>query len=128
MPYRDRLPVVELEAATPCAARWEAMRGDDRVRHCASCDKHVYDLASLTRDEAEALILEHDGRLCLRYFQRHDGTVMLRDCTDGMRIRMRPEQIMLWTLVILAGSVALMLVAMECARGHSFGSVGYAAR
>ncbi len=122
MPYRDKLPVLELEVATPCIARWEAMRGDDRVRRCASCDKNVYDLGSLTRAEAEALIESHDGKLCIRYFQRHDGTVILRDCVDGLRVRMRPEQITFWVLLILAGSVSLLLVAMSTARGHAFGA------
>jgi hypothetical protein len=128
MPYRDRLPVLELEIATPCTARWEDMSGDDRVRHCGSCRRNVYDLASLTRDEAEALFEQHDGTACVRYFRRYDGTVILRDCTDGMKIRMPPEQIAFWVLMILVGSVSLLMVAWSCAnRSRGFGGASLVA-
>ena len=37
------------------------MVGDERVRACGSCDKHVYNLSAMTRDEAQALIIERNG-------------------------------------------------------------------
>ena len=79
----------------------------------------------MTRQEVLDLFEQNERRACIRYFQRHDGTVLVRDCNDGIRVRMRPEQILLWVMLILVGSVSLTLVAMECARGHSLGSVGY---
>ena len=73
---RARLPVVDnIRVAAPCSASWDAMTGDDRVRACGDCQKNVYNLSDLTRDEAEALIREKEGRLCVRYFQRADGTI-----------------------------------------------------
>lgn len=122
MPYRDRLPVIELEVATPCAARWDEMTGDDRVRHCRHCNRNVYNIESLTRREVEDLFDANEQRACIRYFQRHDGTVLARDCTDGIRVRMRPEQMLLWVMLILVGSVGLTLAAMECVPGRSFGA------
>src|SRR5262245_19117449 len=62
--------------ASPCDARWDLMRGDDRSRFCEGCQKHVYNLAAMTREEAERLIVEKEGDLCARGYQRADGTLM----------------------------------------------------
>jgi hypothetical protein len=85
---RARLPVLDnLRVASPCSARWDNLVGDDRVRSCADCQKNVYNLSELTREDAEALIREREGRLCVRYFQRADGTVLFKDCPVGVRRR-----------------------------------------
>lgn len=73
----------------PCTASWEAMRGDDRVRHCLECHLDVYDLSAMTETEAEALISEREGRLCVRVTRRADGTVLTQDC-EGLRGPPRP--------------------------------------
>jgi hypothetical protein len=78
---RARLPILaNVRVATPCRAEWNEMAGDERMRHCASCDKDVFNLSSMTRDEAEALIVAKAGELCVRYYQRKDGTILLADC------------------------------------------------
>lgn len=75
------LPVLEdLVIATPCKAPWDAMAGDDRVRFCRDCRLNVYNLSAMTRAEAEALVREKEGRLCVRFFQRPDGTVLTQYC------------------------------------------------
>lgn len=82
------LPTVALDdvrVASPCSASWQAMKGDDRVRFCGSCEKNVYDLSALTRDEAEDLIRGAEGRLCVRFYRRRDGTVLTQDCPVGLR-------------------------------------------
>jgi hypothetical protein len=82
---RAKLPVLpNITVATPCRADWKQMVGDDRVRHCGSCDKDVFNLSAMTRDEAEALIIAKAGDLCARYYQRHDGTILLKDCSVGV--------------------------------------------
>jgi hypothetical protein len=60
------------------------MAGDDRTRFCGSCSKHVYNIASMTADEAKALIVETEGRVCLRIYKRKDGTVLTADCPVGL--------------------------------------------
>ena len=83
-----RLPVLDnVEIASPCGADWNAMTGDDRVRHCGSCDKQVFNISAMTRDEATALVRDNAGQVCLRYYQRADGTILLADCTIGRRRR-----------------------------------------
>lgn len=81
-----RSPLDDVRIATPCSARWQDMIGDDRVRHCEACDKDVYNIARMTRAEALALLTKGrpDG-LCVRIFERADGTVLTSDCPVGMR-------------------------------------------
>ncbi len=107
---RTKLPILpNLRVASPCGADWAAMTGDERVRHCGSCDKKVYDLSGLTRDEAESLIIEKEGKLCVRYFQRADGTILLKDCTVGAARRRRRRVIAAGAVALLAGGAALVL-------------------
>jgi hypothetical protein len=84
------LPVLENVAiAAPCKASWDAMVGDDRVRFCGQCEKNVYNLSAMPRDEAEALLAAREGKMCVRLFKRADGTVMTSDCPVGVKRRRR---------------------------------------
>jgi hypothetical protein len=78
-----------LRIASPCPAAWEGMRGDDRVRFCDSCSKHVYNVSGMTADEAVALIQTSEGQTCVRLFRRTDGTVLTADCPVGIRSALR---------------------------------------
>jgi hypothetical protein len=83
---RARGPLEDLRIASPCNQRWERMLGDDRVRHCSSCDKDVYNVAGMTRAEALQLITNQTSEgLCLRLFRREDGTVITADCPVGLK-------------------------------------------
>ncbi len=88
---RARLPVLDdVRVASPCEADWDGMVGGERVRRCGACRKDVYNLSAMTRDEAEALIVASEGRLCVRYFRRADGTILLKDdCAIGVERRRR---------------------------------------
>jgi hypothetical protein len=102
---RARLPVLDnIRVAAPCGASWDAMAGDARVRACGDCQKNVYNLSDMTRDEAEALIREKEGRLCVRYFQRADGTILLKDCAVGVKRRRRRRIAAVGAAVGLAGA------------------------
>jgi hypothetical protein len=74
----------QISIASPCQEPWDAMRGDDRVRHCERCQLNVYNFAEMTRDEVSSLLDSTNGRLCGRIFRRHDGTILLRDCPVGL--------------------------------------------
>ena len=73
-----KLEVLTIEK--PCTSSWSAMTGDDRVRHCLECHLDVYDLSAMSRDEAERVIAQHEGRVCVRFVKREDGTVLTQDC------------------------------------------------
>ena len=101
---RARLPVLDnLRVASPCTADWTKMTGDERARHCGDCKKTVYNLSGLTRDEAEALLIEKNGDLCVRYYQRKDGTILLADCEVGVKRGRRRRWIAAGAATLLAG-------------------------
>jgi hypothetical protein len=81
------LPVAlaNVSVASPCTASWDRMTGDARVRHCAECHLNVYNLSEMTRAEAERLITTREGRLCVRFYRRVDGTIITRDCPRALR-------------------------------------------
>ena len=102
-------PLDNLTVATPCHAQWSEMSGDDRARFCKLCTKHVYNLSAMSRTEAEALIVEKEGKLCVRFAKRADGTIISDNCPVGLRIardRLR------W---IGAGVAAIFAFAGSCA-------------
>jgi hypothetical protein len=101
---RAKLPVLDrIRTASPCYEPWEAMVGDERVRACARCNLDVYNLSAMTRDEAEALIVERRGNLCARYFRRIDGTILTADCPTGARGRHQRR----WIATAIATTVGL---------------------
>jgi hypothetical protein len=61
------------------------MRGDERVRFCAQCSLNVYNLSDMTRREAEGLLARAEGRLCVRFYRRPDGTILTSNCPVGLR-------------------------------------------
>src|SRR5437868_12561871 len=105
-----RLPLVleNLRIATPCTADWDEMAGDERVRFCGKCEKNVYNLSAMTREAGEALVREKEGRMCVRMYQRTDGTVLTSDCPVGVRReRLRAR---IWARVSgMAASAALVV-------------------
>lgn len=83
---RRALPMLDATSiASPCTADWDGMVGDDKVRYCGKCEKNVFNLSAMTREEAEITILAKNGDLCVRLYQRHDGTVLTQDCPVGVR-------------------------------------------
>ena len=77
MPTNSKL---QLRIATPCKAPWENMDGDERVRFCRECNRNVYNLSAMADAEARRVVAEREGRLCVRFYQRRDGTVLTSDC------------------------------------------------
>jgi hypothetical protein len=101
---RAKLPILDnIRVATPCHADWAQMTGDARARLCSQCDKHVYNISSLTRDEAEALIIEKAGQLCVRYYQRSDGTILLADCEVGKQQKRKRRLFAITAATMFAG-------------------------
>ena len=78
-------PLDRVSVASPCKADWAQMIGTDRVRFCGQCNLNVYNLSSMTRVQAESLIADTEGRLCVRFYRRVDGSILTRDCPVGLR-------------------------------------------
>src|SRR5215208_4954218 len=77
-------PLEHVKVAAPCPADWSKMVGDERARYCDRCSLHVYNLTGMTRREAEALVASTEGRLCVRFYRREDGTILTRNCPVGL--------------------------------------------
>lgn len=61
------------------------MVGSDRVRFCSQCQLNVFNLSAMSRDQAEALLVGTEGRLCVRFYRRRDGSILTQDCPVGLR-------------------------------------------
>src|SRR5262249_45938028 len=55
------------------------MTGTDQVRHCAECNRQVYDLSKMTRRQAEHLIIITQGRFCARITRGPNGDVVTQE-------------------------------------------------
>jgi hypothetical protein len=73
----------QVRVASPCGAAWDQMEGDERRRFCRQCGLNVYNLSEMSRNEAEELVRSAEGRLCVRFYHRRDGSVLTRNCPVG---------------------------------------------
>src|SRR5262245_18862321 len=79
-----------ISVASPCPVQWSQMQGDERKRLCAQCKLHVHNLSAMSRRDANELLQRgREGRVCVRFFRREDGTVLTRDCPVGLRRKLR---------------------------------------
>jgi hypothetical protein len=107
------IPLESVRIASPCKASWENMEGDDKARFCLTCHKNVYNLSAMSRAEAEALIREKEGSLCIRFYQRSDCTMLTANCPVGLRFVQRPFK---W---LAAGAALLVATGVALATGHA---------
>lgn len=78
-------PLNNIKIASPCNADWNEMVGDERTRFCGECKLNVYNLSGMSQREAENLLINSEGRLCVRFYKRADGTVLTKDCPVGWK-------------------------------------------
>ena len=107
-------PLDGVRVAAPCRADWEKMVGDERMRYCDSCSLHVYNLSGMTRREAEALVASTEGRLCVRFYRRADGTILTRNCPVGLSALKR-------RVARVAGSALSAVLGLFAGLGLNFG-------
>ncbi len=105
-----------VRVASPCREAWDTMPGDDRVRSCTSCQRHVYNLSAMTAADAAALVERAEGRTCVRFYRRGDGTMLTADCPEGAREARRGRLRRLSSCAVVALTV---VVTAPFARGGS---------
>ena len=97
-----RIVLEQIEIPQPCPADWDAMAGDGPVRFCQHCRKNVYNLSEMPRDDAERLVCESAGSLCVRFYRSHSGEVL----TLNYGHRDKPKRDWrFWTLVGTLGAI-----------------------
>ena len=65
------------------------MAGDERVRYCPECKLNVYNFSEMSDADIENIVSHRNGRLCARFYQRSDGTMLTRNCPVGLRAIVR---------------------------------------
>jgi len=90
------------------------MEGDERVRHCNGCKQNVYNLSGMTQSEAEDLLRTSEGRLCVRLYQRNDGSIITKNCPTGVRA-LRERAVKKW--VAISYAVAALALSLWCFAG-----------
>src|SRR5947209_1892468 len=76
----------ELRVANPCtSAVWSKEKGADRARLCTTCNKSVHNLSLRTLDEANQLIREAEGKLCISLYHGFNGKVLTADAPRALR-------------------------------------------
>lgn len=56
-----------VKVGSPCGEDWEMMSGNERVRFCTHCSKHVNNLSEMTRKQASRFVRASGGDICIRY-------------------------------------------------------------
>ena len=88
------------------------MVGNDSARFCNACEKTVYNVSSMSRAEAEGLLSANaTGEICVRFFERADGTILTADCPVGVQRKERRKLALavfgggaMWSMNVLAAA------------------------
>jgi len=78
-------PLDSVRIASPCSANWSEMYGNERKRFCSECKLNVYNLSDMTQLEAENFLISAEGRVCVKFYRRIDGTVLTQECPVGWK-------------------------------------------
>jgi len=98
----------QVTVAEPCHVPWDEMQGDEATRFCKHCQKSVHNLSAMPKAQAERLICESAGNLCIRFAKTADGqiaTLDYRGLPGKRRWTWRA-----WTLVAMAGALTAGVV------------------
>jgi hypothetical protein len=80
--------------AAPCGVAWDELKGSETKRFCSDCKLNVYNISSMSATDARQLITSSEGRLCLTFYRRKDGTIITDNCPVGLRkIRDRMKKV-----------------------------------
>lgn len=126
--FSDQLKNVQV--ASPCKVDWDRMIGTDRIRFCGQCSLNVYNLSAMTRTDAESLTAGTEGRLCVRFYRRPDGSIITQDCPVGLAAIRRKMSYL--TKAIFAAGLALLtsvglqwLLPAKPTLAHTMGTIAW---
>ncbi len=117
-------PLNNIKIASPCSANWDEMIGDNQKRYCGECKLNVYNLSGMSQTQAESLLINSEGRLCVRFFRRQDGTVLTKDCPVGWaKVKQKVSRVATATFSLFVG-VFGGLFAFNSFRQNDYVEVG----
>ena len=98
------MKVTDLEIKSPCCESWDEMRGTASRRFCDLCEKDVYNLSALSKEEVRQLFASK-RRPCIRYTYDESESIVFTH--PQVRRQQRGMQ-----RLLRAAAVALPLVLM----------------
>lgn len=116
-----------IDVQSPCDEPWLDMEvvGPGK-RNCGLCMQNVFNLSEMTKDEAETLVFESTGRVCVRFFRRMDGSVVTSDCSPVRFRKLRAAgQSGLRLAAKVVGGVVAFLVLLGFARFAGLNPLGF---
>lgn len=124
----------QAQIASPCTADWDAMTGDDKMRLCGQCNKHVLNAIEMTDEEVlDAFARMASGqRVCMQLYRRSDGTFLTKDCPVGLakKLAAGARRAAAWIsgglslLLSLAGVAGAQTASQSGAAGKKEGDAG----
>lgn len=64
-----------VDVPVPCDKSWDEMIGGDVSRFCKHCEKDIYNISAMTRQEAKKLLFQSKERVCIRMEREPDGKI-----------------------------------------------------
>lgn len=64
-----------IDVPKPCDKSWDEMIGDDVSRFCKHCEKDIYNISAMTKQEAKKLLFQSKERVCIRMEREPDGRI-----------------------------------------------------
>ncbi len=98
--------------ASPCSANWDEMPGDEKMRLCGQCNKHVLNAIEMTDEEVlQAFARIAAGkRVCMQLYRRADGTFLTKDCPVGFKkLQAQARKAISRVAALIAGGLSLLL-------------------
>lgn len=98
--------------ASPCSANWDEMAGDEKMRLCGQCNKHVLNAIEMTDEEVLATFarIAAGQRVCLQLYRRADGTFLTKDCPVGWKkLHAQTRKALSHVAASIAAGVSLLL-------------------
>jgi hypothetical protein len=103
-----------IQLSSPCSEDWDAMIGNDQIRFCSHCDLDVYNLSALTRKDAERLVAESKGQLCVRYVRNINGQIVTENSDRALGASPYFQAMMAGTLsAALASGSAILAQTLQ---------------
>lgn len=117
MPHEAENIWENIQIAKPCKAKWDQMSGDEKVRACNLCKMNVYNVAMMTKEEAEQLFAANDStgtRTCIRLWRRADGTIITRNCPKALQaIKVRIWSIWASIAAVIGGMYIMGMINQD---------------
>lgn len=106
-----------VDVLVPCDKSWDEMIGGDVSRFCKHCEKDIYNISAMTRQEAKKLLFQSKERVCIRMEREPNGKIKtLKKQLHQITRKMPLAAGVLTASLILAGSTNAQETKVETSK------------